>query len=50
MTDKTKTELEAELKAAEKPTTGTRAELEERVESLDREHRPDVFVARIDHK
>lgn len=50
MAEKTKEELEAELKAAGKPTTGTKAALEERVEDLSREHRPDVYVARVPHK
>lgn len=45
--EKTKAELEAELKAAGKPTTGTKDELEERVEDLSKEHRPDRFVAQI---
>ena len=45
--DKTKAELQEELKDAGLPATGTKAELEERVEDLSRVHRPDVFVARV---
>jgi len=45
--DKTKAELEAELKDAGKPITGTKGELVERVEALDKEHRPDVYVATV---
>lgn len=44
---KTKEELAAELAAANKPVSGTKAELEERVADLSKEHRPDVFVARV---
>lgn len=45
--EKTKEELAAELASAGKPVSGTKAELEERVEDLSRENRPDVFVARV---
>lgn len=45
--DKTKAELQETLAKAQKPTSGAKAELEERVEDLSREHRPDVFVARV---
>lgn len=45
--DKTKEELKDVLAEAEKPTTGTKDELVERVVALDREHRPDVFIATI---
>lgn len=45
--EKTKEELKAELEAADKPVSGTKDELVERVEDLSREHRPDVFVVNL---
>lgn len=43
----TKDDLKDVLEDAGKPVSGTKAELEERVAALDKEHRPDTFVARI---
>lgn len=48
--DKTKDELKEVLAEADKPVGGTKEELVERVDALDKEHRPDVFVARIQPK
>lgn len=45
--EKTKAELQEELAAADKPVTGTKDELLERVEDLSKEHRPDTFIARV---
>ncbi len=45
--DKTKAELQDELEAAGQPTTGTKAELEDRVEDLSRAHVPDQFIAQV---
>lgn len=49
-TDKSKDELKETLAEADKSVAGTKAELEQRVDDMAKEHRPDVYVARIPRK
>jgi hypothetical protein len=43
----TKTELQETLRDAGESTSGTKEELEERVEDLSRRHVPDMYVAQV---